>query len=326
MEIKRIPPVYSPQELVDIAFRRASKEARKVQIKNPRLRKKRAEERRVKESSQYIISYLTRMEKLKTVVEDAPPFYRELLEIIVGVKKISASFERLTWTKKKISKLAERMRREIRMSKGDPVVLRKEFYGKTSSILEKIKPELEFLCEVIKNIKNFPTLKEGFTVVIAGMPNVGKSSLLKQLTSSRPEIRPYPFTTKSILVGYIEEGHKRLQIIDTPGILDRPIEERNPIERQAILSLKKLADLILFVFDPSETCGFTIESQLELFNEINSNFKEVIPVFNKLDLLDEDTTKNLENIVKVSALMCSALDGPVLEVRDFILQASKNSG
>jgi nucleolar GTP-binding protein len=326
MEIKRIPPVYSPQELVDIAFRRASKEAKKVQIKNSRLRKKRAEERRVKESSQYIISYLSRIEKLKVRIEDAPTFYLELLEIMVGVKKISASVERLTWAKNKISKLADRMRREIRMSKGDPVLLRKEFYGKTSSILEKIKPELEFLGGVIENIKNFPTIKEGFTAVIAGMPNVGKSSLLKQLTSSKPEIRSYPFTTQSILLGYVEEGHKRFQIIDTPGILDRPIEERNPVERQAILSLKNLADIILFVFDPSETCGFTVESQLELYAEINSNFKKVIPVFNKIDLADKNTIRKLENKIEASALKCSALDGWVSEVRDFILQASKKSG
>jgi nucleolar GTP-binding protein len=84
---------------------------------------------------------------------------------------------------------------------------------------------------------------------------VGKSSLLRCLSSAKPEIAQYPFTTKEIHVGHIEKTEKyitkRFQIIDTPGLLDRPLSKRNEIEKQAIAALTHLADLIVFVLDVS---------------------------------------------------------------------------
>jgi nucleolar GTP-binding protein len=321
MNLKGIPPIYTPEQLVDIAFRKASKEAKKVQAKNRGLRKKKAEERRIKESTKYITAYLTKLGKLKLKIEEVPLFYRELLEINSGVEKILRALDKVSWAKKNVLRLEQRSRRTIRMNKGNPVSLRKDFYGKTSSHLNKIKRDLEFLDGVIKDIKNFPTIKEGFTVVIAGMPNVGKSSLLKQLTTSTPEIKVYPFTTKSILVGYIQKRHNKVQMIDTPGILDRPIEKRNPIERRAVLAIKELADIILFVFDPTEICGFPIESQLELYSEIKEKFVKVQPVINKLDIASASSIKLVEERLDTPSLKCSAKEGVVSEISEFIYLA-----
>jgi nucleolar GTP-binding protein len=318
MDLKKIPPAYTLEKLLDIAFRRASKEARKVQLKNKGLRKKRAEERRVRKSAEYIVGYLSQIERLGDKIELSDPFERELLDINIGIDQIHSALDKLTWAKKKIIRLEVRSRRNIRMSKGDPIILRKDFYGKTSSILGKIESDLQFLGRVVQTVRKFPTIKEGFTVVIAGMPNVGKSSLLQQLTSSTPEIKPYPFTTKSILVGYIEKGHRRLQVIDTPGILDRPIEERNPIEKQAVLALRELADLILFLFDPTETCGYTLDSQIELYTEIEENFKHVVPVINKMDMAEESIVKSTEEEIGNNALKCSAIEGEIEDVLSFI--------
>lgn len=324
MDIKKIPPAYTPQKLIQIAFKRAAKEARKVQVPNKALRKKRAEARRVRESADYIVSYLTRMEKLGDKIETADPFHRELLETIIGLNKVHSAIDRLSWAKTKIAKLEVRSRRNIRMRKGDPVKLRKDFYGKTASILDKISGELNFLGEVVVAIKNLPTIKEGYTVVLAGMPNVGKSSLLRGLTPSTPEIQTYPFTTKNILVGYIPVGPREIQIIDTPGILDRPLKDRNPIEKQAILALRELADIILFIFDPTETCGYPLNSQISLYHEIESNFQRVNPILNKSDITSEKTARNVELEIGKPALKCSAIENDVDEVKNFILQSSKN--
>jgi nucleolar GTP-binding protein len=326
MNLKGFPPIHSPEKLVEIAFRRASKEARKIQIKNRRLRRKRAEERRVKEASHYICSYLARLEKLNEKIEETTPFNAELIEVTIGREKISKALAKLRWARKNITKLEAKSRRDIRMSRGDAVVLRKDFYGKTSSILKKIKGNLEFIGNAAREVKNFPTIKEEFTIVIAGMPNVGKSSILKRITTSKPEIKPYPFTTKSILVGYLRNGHRSLQIVDTPGILDRSIEERNPIERQAILALKDLADVILFIFDPSETCGFTMESQMELYAEIKRDFKKVFPIINKIDIVDESLIELIEKRIGEEALKISATEGQLKEFLMFVNQLLKKRG
>ena len=54
------------------------------------------------------------------------------------------------------------------------------------------------------------------------------------------EVQPYAFTTKSLYVGHTDYKYLRWQIIDTPGILDHPLEDRNTIEMQAITALGKV--------------------------------------------------------------------------------------
>lgn len=62
------------------------------------------------------------------------------------------------------------------------------------------------------------------------------------------------------------------QVVDTPGILDHPLEERNTIEMQAITALAHLRSAVLYVMDVSEQCGHTLQQQLELFNNIRPLF------------------------------------------------------
>ena len=61
-------------------------------------------------------------------------------------------------------------------------------------------------------------------------------------------------------------------MVDTPGILDHPLEERNTIEMQAITALAHLRAAVLYVMDVSEQCGHNLEQQLELFNSIRPLF------------------------------------------------------
>lgn len=73
----------------------------------------------------------------------------------------------------------------------------------------------------------------------------------------------------------------REQVVDTPGILDHPLEERNTIEMQAITALAHLRSAVLYVMDVSEQCGHTLQQQLELFNNIRPLFA------NKVRVLEE---------------------------------------
>ena len=313
MKNTRLPMVYKAEELLDIAFRRAKKEARKVQIKNKSLRLKRAEERRVKESSEYITSYLTRLEKFEQQILDTSPFYQRLIEISTDMEALANSIERIDWAKKSIMKLESKSRRDIRMRTKDPVELRKEFYGKTASIIKKINSELDFLREFTYSLKSFPDIKEGFTLVLAGMTNVGKSSILKSLTTSTPEIKPYPFTTKRLLVGYIKLGYRKIQVIDTPGILDRPFSKRNPIEKRAILAINDLANMVIYVFDPSETCGYTLESQIDLYKEISDYFRKTIAIINKKDISNTLAIDRVNKSLEYLPLQISTVTGENLE-------------
>jgi nucleolar GTP-binding protein len=154
-----------------------------------------------------------------------------------------------------------------------------------------------------------PTIDfDATTAVIAGFPNVGKSTLLRQLTSAEPKVADYPFTTTGIQIGHIEHKWMPYQFIDTPGLLDRPVDDMNEIELNAMVALEHLADLVFYIFDASETSGFPLESQMSLYNGIKNIFNTPIQcVFNKMDLV-EDTTQvdkyieQLENPIKLSAV------------------------
>ncbi len=53
-----------------------------------------------------------------------------------------------------------------------------------------------------------------------------------EVTRADVDVQPYAFTTKSLFVGHMDHRYLRWQVIDTPGLLDRPLEERNTIEMQ----------------------------------------------------------------------------------------------
>lgn len=77
-----------------------------------------------------------------------------------------------------------------------------------------------------------------------------------------------------------------LQVVDTPGILDHPLEDRNTIEMQAITALAHLRAAVLYVMDLSEQCGHGLREQLALFQNIRPLFvnKPLLVVANKCDV------------------------------------------
>jgi len=88
-------------------------------------------------------------------------------------------------------------------------------------------------------------------------------------------------------VGHTDYKYLRWQVVDTPGILDHPLEDRNTIEMQAITALAHLRSAVLYFLDPSEQCGHTLEQQKSLFDSIRPLFnnKPLIVVANKTDVL-----------------------------------------
>jgi nucleolar GTP-binding protein len=68
------------------------------------------------------------------------------------------------------------------------------------------------------------------------------------------------------------------------------MSKRNQIERQAIAALKYLANVVIFMMDPSETCGWPFDEQMNLYSEVRRMFaaSPMIVVFNKVDITPPD--------------------------------------
>ena len=148
-------------------------------------------------------------------------------------------------------------------------------------------------------MRNYPAIKTGTkTIAIAGFPNVGKTTLLMKLTGSKPDIQPYAFTTKGINVGYIK-GKEKLQLLDTPGTLNR-FDTMNNIEKVAFLALKLLAEKIIYVFDITEP--YPLEQQIKLYKEIKKMKKPVIIYLSKTDILEKGQISEFKKKYKAASL------------------------
>jgi nucleolar GTP-binding protein len=296
---KKLPIVLSSQQLLDRAF----KKTKKIQIidRNALYRKKKTIIAKTESFSNFIVTTLENYVKFFPSIDNLPMFYQDIIEIKINKDKLKKSLGAIDWAKKTSQMIYTKQSKMLRKTQKIDILQQKqkEIYGRITSVVKQIKKELDILAYAQNIMRVFPELYDIPTIVIAGYPNVGKSSLIRCLSKAKPKIAQYPFTTKEIQVGHIEikEKHitKRFQIVDTPGLLDRPFSKRNEIELQAIAALKNLANVIVFILDPSETCGYSLSDQKNLCSQLKKMFNEskLIIVENKTDIKNIES-KNLK--------------------------------
>jgi tRNA modification GTPase len=123
------------------------------------------------------------------------------------------------------------------------------------------------------------SLREGVSVLIAGKPNVGKSSILNALAKEKKAIvNSIPGTTRDVIEEVINIGGLPVRMLDTAGIC----ETTNPVEREGVelaLAKIKMADLVLLVLDSSRNLD---EDDLSVIDALKE--KKIIVVSNKSDL------------------------------------------
>ena len=152
-------------------------------------------------------------------------------------------------------------------------------------------------------LSSLPILRSPFCLFLFLVCCLGKSSFINKVSNANVEVQPYAFTTKSLFVGHFDFKYMRWQVIDTPGILDQPLEDRTTIEMQAITALAHLHSTVLYFLDISEQCGYTLQKQVDLFHNIKALFqnKPLLIVANKVDLrkfedLDESERALIETM------------------------------
>jgi tRNA modification GTPase len=146
-------------------------------------------------------------------------------------------------------------------------------------------------------------LREGYNVVIAGRPNVGKSSLFNLLLEKeRAIVTSTPGTTRDTVDDTFVIGGVLIRLMDTAGIRKgRDEAEHIGIERAKTAA--KQADMTLFVIDGS--VGVTDEDK-KVFDRLGEN---TVVLVNKSDLPQKDTIAQIERIFKKNTLSVCAISG-----------------
>ena len=135
--------------------------------------------------------------------------------------------------------------------------------------------------------------KEGFQVVLVGLTNSGKSSLLSKLTNAHPKTGLYSFTTKSPEVGTLHHQGFKIQIIDLPSIGSENFD----------MGLVNTADLILIVID-------SLDNMEKVLPHLTKSQGKKLIVINKSDLLTQEQLRKVEATTKskkIEAIIISCM-------------------
>eukprot|EP00543_Licmophora_paradoxa_P004683 CAMPEP_0202452410 /NCGR_PEP_ID=MMETSP1360-20130828/10624_1 /ASSEMBLY_ACC=CAM_ASM_000848 /TAXON_ID=515479 /ORGANISM="Licmophora paradoxa, Strain CCMP2313" /LENGTH=704 /DNA_ID=CAMNT_0049071229 /DNA_START=64 /DNA_END=2178 /DNA_ORIENTATION=- len=297
---KKMHPVPGATEFVDIVLMRTQRRTPTVvhpgykisRIRSFYMRKIKFTQQTISERLGHILTDFPRL-------NDIHPFYADLCNTLYDRDHYKLALGQINTARSLVDSIARDM---IRMVKyGDSLYrcksLKRAALGRMCTVLKRQKASLAYLEEVRKHMSRLPALDPNTrTLLMCGLPNVGKSSFMNKITRANVDVQPYAFTTKSLFVGHCDYRYLRWQVIDTPGILDHPLEERNTIEMQAITALAHLTCSVLYFVDISEQCGYTIEQQCSLFRSIQPLFanKQLIIVVNKVDQQPWETLETVK--------------------------------
>jgi nucleolar GTP-binding protein len=345
--LRRLPVVKPPNELVN----RARKEARKVrpdrEVKNARTRARKHGAESLNALSQALCiplrdtvngykSELRKLHPFERVVADLTVRAREkrdgltlpqVLEEIHEARKIVLEAGKDWISKVKNAETAREAGEALEEGIEALIALFEEFASKP----------VTGIVELQSSLRSAPTVALSTpAVVLVGAPNVGKSSIVRAISSATPEVNNYPFTTRGMTLGHVEvfwsdtgsvanamipnENRKAkkpanevlsgryafselCQVMDSPGLLVRADNERNEMEALTLAAMQHLPTAVMYVMDLTGEAGdkcSSIADQLQLRREVRSRFprRPWIDVVSKVDLgVVDGALEELEEIL-----------------------------
>ncbi|CAN6694948.1 unnamed protein product [Malus baccata var. baccata] len=193
--------------------------------------------RKVKYTQQNFHEKLSRINDEFLKLDDIHPFDGNLLHVLYNKDHYKLALGQINTARNLIGKISK-----------ESEIVEVAALGRMCTVIKRIDPSLAYLEQIRQHVARLPSIDPNTrTVLICGYPNVGKN---------------YKYL--------------RYQLINTPGILDRPFED----------SLAHLRAAALFFLDISGSCGYNIAQQTTLFHSIKSLVmnKPLVIVCNKTDL------------------------------------------
>lgn len=162
-------------------------------------------------------------------LDDIHPFYADLINVLYSKDHYKLALGQLNTAKSLIDNIGKDYLKLLKFA--DSLYRAKELkraaLGRMATLMKKLTPSLNYLEQVRQHLSRLPAIDPNTrTLLVTGYPNTGKSSFVNTVTNANVEVQPYAFTTKSLFVGHTDYQYVRWQVIDSPGILDHPLEDR----------------------------------------------------------------------------------------------------
>ncbi|WUR03527.1 nucleolar GTP-binding protein 1 (GTPBP4) [Vairimorpha necatrix] len=295
-----ITPVPQNTSLIDIALSKTQKRSPTVvhpQYSIVRIRK--FYMHKVKKAGEEFKLRLETIVKEFPRLEDIHPFYSDLINVLYDKDHYKLALGHVSSTRKVCEGIVKEFVKLLKY--GDTLYrckqLKRGALGRMASACKKLDKTLTYLEEVRMHLGRLPSIDPNSrSLLICGFPNVGKSSFINKISRADVEVQPYAFTTKSLYVGHFDYNYLNWQVIDTPGILDHELEDRNTIEMLSITALAHIKAVVLYFFDLSGNCGHNIDEQISLFNTLSPLLdSKIVIVLSKCDLLKLDNVQDLKD-------------------------------
>jgi Predicted GTPase len=221
----------------------------------------------------------------------------------------------------------------------DAMDFMREGEGRLYELFEELASKsVKLLIELQKDLRTTPAVRlDTPAVVLVGAPNVGKSSIVRAISSATPEVNNYPFTTRGMTLGHVQvfwndettaaaaiipevnevkkgrfdaeslSGNyaftQLCQVMDSPGLLARDDSVRNEMEALTLAAMQHLPTAVMYVMDLSGGAGdkcSSVSDQLQLRREVRARFprRPWIDVVSKCDLgLVDGAREELEEVL-----------------------------
>lgn len=269
-----LPDFRGPSRLLKDAYK-------KSQLVQPNTKLGNQKKRATKFATQKIDAYASglsmalrdQLKAFRGVMTHLPPFQEQLAELTLAarereggksLKDVEAAFDSLRRSVVRAGKEAT-----AQAAKAASASEAKELQAAgLQSVEEAFEAESGALLELIDTAGRLRRLPRPVdtepVLVLVGMPNVGKSSLVSATSTGTPEINDYPFTTRRLKMGHVIGVAGRYQVMDTPGVLARDELERNPMEGLTLAAVEHLPSAVVYVMDLSGTSGAQSAPLLQL--------------------------------------------------------------